>query len=142
MTITRLLLLAAALAPGIAAAAPAPAGGMTLDQFLSRQTGRIMAADSDGDGKVSRAEMSAMAQGARDPSRMFDRMDRNGDGYLDAAEIRAMLTRRFQRMDSDGNGILTPEERMAGRARPDAAGAGAGAARPAADDPAGMAPQR
>lgn len=146
MTNARSTLLAAVLAPGIIAATPVPATpGMTLDQFLSRQTGRILAADTDGDGKVSRAEMSAMAQGGRDPARMFDRADRNGDGYLDAAEIRAALTQRFQRMDRDGNGILTPDERMAGRTRPGAGRAGAarpGAPQPGADQPDSMAPQR
>lgn len=98
--------------------------GMTLDQFLNRQSGRIMAADTDGDGRVSRAEMSAVAtKNGRDPARLFDRMDANHDGYLDKAEIQAALTRRFQRMDRDGNGIVTPDERMAGRMRHSQAGA-------------------
>ena len=141
MTIARLTLLAALFPAGLAAAQPSAAtGGMTLDQFLSRQAGRIMAADTDGDGKVSKAEMSAMAERGRDPARMFDRMDRNGDGYLDAAEIRDALTRRFRRMDRDGNGILTPDERMAGRMRPGAAQPGAD--QPGADQPDSMAPQR
>lgn len=92
--------------------------GMTLDQFLDRQTGRIMAADTDGDGRVSRAELSAVpTKSGRDPARLFGRMDANHDGYLDKAEIQAALTRRFRRMDRDGNGIVTPEERMTGRMR-------------------------
>lgn len=139
MTLARSTLLAALLVPGAVAAAQAPAApGMTLDQFLSRQTGRIMAADTDGDGKVSKAEMGAMAKGGRDPARMFDRMDRNGDGYLDATEIRAALTERFQRMDRNHDGVLTPDERMAGRMRPGAAGV----AKPGADETGGMAPPR
>jgi hypothetical protein len=98
--------------------APPPAtGGMSLDQFLSRQTSRIMAADTDGDGKVSRAEMAAAAKNGRDPSRRFDAMDTNHDGMLDANEIRAALTRRFHRLDRNGDGMLTPDERMAGRTR-------------------------
>lgn len=139
MTIARLTFLAALLVPGAIASAQAPAAsGMTLDQFLSRQTGRIMAADTDGDGKVSKAEMSAMARGGRDPGKMFDRMDRNGDGYLDAAEIRGVLTERFQRMDRNHDGVLTADERMAGRMRPGAAAA----AKPGADEHDSMAPQR
>jgi len=122
------------LAASAACSQPAPQAtpsGMTLDQFLGRQTGRIMAADTDGDGRVSRAEMSAMpAKGGRDPARLFDRMDANHDGYLDKAEIQAALTRRFQRMDRDGNGIVTPDERMAGRMQRGRQGAADDAAAP------------
>jgi Ca2+-binding EF-hand superfamily protein len=96
----------------------AASNGMTLDRFLDRQTGRIMAADTDGDGRISRAEMEAVpAKGERDPLRRFDAMDANHDGYLDKAEIRAALTRRFQRMDRNGDGIVTPDERMASKQR-------------------------
>ncbi|WP_246332110.1 EF-hand domain-containing protein [Sphingomonas chungangi] len=90
---------------------------MSLDQFLSRQTSRIMAADTDGDGKVSRAEMAAAARNGHDPSRRFDAMDANHDGMLDASEIRAALTRRFHRLDRNGDGVLTPDERETGRMR-------------------------
>jgi len=92
--------------------------GMTLDRFLDRQSGRIMAADTDGDGRISRAEMSGMeTKGGGDPTRFFDRMDANHDGYLDKGEIQDALTQRFRRMDRDGNGIVTPEERMTGQMR-------------------------
>ncbi len=113
----------AACAPASSRAAP---GGVTLEQFLKRQTDRMMAADTDGDGKVSRAERAAMAttgakkgsaKGGRDPSRAFDRMDLNHDGYLDKAEITAALTKRFHRMDRNGDGVLTAEERMAAHAQ-------------------------
>ncbi|WP_198351000.1 EF-hand domain-containing protein [Flavisphingomonas formosensis] len=94
----------------------AAGGGLTLDQFIAKQSERLTAMDSDGDGRISKAEMSAApARGGRDPSRLFDAMDVNHDGYLDKNEIRAALARRFQRMDANGDGILTPEERMAGR---------------------------
>lgn len=101
--------------------APAASHGkpLTLDQFLSRQTARIMAADTDGDGRVSKAEMQAAGAGGKgqgaNPERRFDRMDTNHDGYLDKDEIRAALTARFQRMDRNGDGVLTPDERMGQR---------------------------
>jgi hypothetical protein len=121
MTRSALLLGFLLAAPALAQTAPPPASdgaGMTLDRFLQRQTGRIMAADTDGDGRVSRAEMAAMpTRGGGDPARRFDRMDLNHDGYLDAGEIRTALTRRFQRMDRNGDGVVTPDERMAGRER-------------------------
>jgi len=111
--------------------APAASHGkpLTLDQFLSRQTARIMAADTDGDGRVSKAEMQAAGAGGKgqggggqggggqgaNPERRFDRMDTNHDGYLDKDEIRAALTARFQRMDRNDDGVLTPDERMVQR---------------------------
>ncbi|MBB3356770.1 MULTISPECIES: EF-hand domain-containing protein [Novosphingobium] len=92
---------------------PPPAGqGVTRDAFVARQMGRIMAADTDGDGRVSKAELTAMMAGRGDPDRQFTRMDSNGDGYLDKAEITAGLTERFNRMDRNGDGVLTPDERM------------------------------
>ena len=48
-------------------------------------------------------------------SRMFERFDTNHDGYLDKAEIDAMLTRRFERMDTNHDGIVTAAERDASR---------------------------
>ena len=39
--------------------------------------------DKDGDGKVSRAE----AAGVPDLLKIFDKLDRNGDGMLDAGEL-------------------------------------------------------
>ena len=98
-------------------ASPPARGGLSLDEFLSRQTDRIMAADTDGDGKVSRAEMAAMAKNGHDPSRRFDAMDANHDGLLDRSEIRVALTRRFHRLDRNGDGLITPDDRMAGRMR-------------------------
>jgi len=39
----------------------------------------------------------------------FQRMDRNGDGYV---SMREFLGRKeeFQRIDSDGDGLISPEE--------------------------------
>jgi hypothetical protein len=116
------LLAVAAAAACSPASSQAASGGVTLNQFLERQTGRIMAADANGDGRFDRTEAAAMvanglhghaAKAGRDPSRMFDSMDLNHDGYLDKAEITAVLTARFHRMDRNGDGILTPDERMA-----------------------------
>ena len=104
---------------------PERGGNVTMDQFVARQMARLMAADTDGDGRISRAEMAAVAgmsrgnganRGGHDPERRFDAMDTNHDGYLDKDEIRIALEQRFHRMDLNGDGILTPEERMAGRA--------------------------
>lgn len=61
-----------------------PGGGRGLG---ARGGGGLMQMDQDGDGKVSRDEA---------PERMrefFDRIDGNGDGFIDAAEIGAMRDR-------------------------------------------------
>jgi HlyD family secretion protein len=65
-------------------------GGMNLMQF-----------DKDGDGKVSREEIQDAPERLQDA---FDRIDTNGDGYLDASEIAAAQRRRAERERSgDGN---------------------------------------
>jgi hypothetical protein len=104
-------------------------GNMTLDQYLSRQTSRITAADTDGDSKISKAEYIAqMSRGGRgNPSRAFDMMDTNHDGFLDKGEITAALTQRFQRMDANHDGVVTPDERMAMRGNRHGGGGGEGA---------------
>ncbi|WP_010188387.1 EF-hand domain-containing protein [Sphingomonas sp. PAMC 26605] len=112
-----------AFAPMAACASPAaPASGknMTLEQFQARHEKKLLAADNDGDGRVSRAEFVAAAKaGKGDPAKRFARLDRNSDGTLDRAEIDAMLARRFKRMDTNGDGVISPQERVAAHAGKD-----------------------
>jgi Ca2+-binding EF-hand superfamily protein len=118
-TSTRTVILAALLpiAGTVCAQGNTPANGqgsMTLDQFISRQSERLMAADTDGDGKLSKAELAAQMQAGRgNPDRMFVLMDTNQDGFIDKDEMRNALTRRFQRMDENHDGLVTSDERMA-----------------------------
>lgn len=125
----------------VAAPPPAPAdqasGGMTLGQFQAAQAQRMMAADTDGDGRISQAEWIAQSDARRasgghaygggggggvggggggyDPARGFARIDTNGDGFIDRTELDAASAERFRRMDLNGDGILTPDERAAMR---------------------------
>jgi Ca2+-binding EF-hand superfamily protein len=115
-------------APPTAPAAPA-ADGVSFDAWAVRARERLMARDTNHDGKISKDEMAAAggmgrrpadapaggAEAPRGPSRMFERMDANQDGYLDTAEINAMLARRFARMDANHDGVLTADERGAMR---------------------------
>lgn len=123
-TIAALLVPAAACgqAPAEPPAAPMQAGpagaGMTFPQFETRRMGRLLAMDTDGDGRVSRAEFiagsaSGPASGKGDPARRFAHLDANGDGFVDRGEIDTMLKRRFDRIDADHDGIATPAERAA-----------------------------
>lgn len=112
----------------IGSAASRAGGGMTLVQFVGRQSERIMAADTDGDGKLSTSEFAAQARAGKiDPSRLFDRMDTNHDGFLDKNEIRTALARRFERLDANHDGVVMPDERMAMRQRGSSAQDGDGA---------------
>jgi len=109
---------------------PAPADGVSFDPWAARARERLMALDTDHDGKISKDEFAARGpmmgrrEGSAEPSagtpradgsRMFDRLDANHDGYLDTTEINAMLARRFARMDANHDGMLTADERHAMR---------------------------
>ncbi|MBV2149867.1 signal transduction protein [Sphingobium sp. AS12] len=105
----------------IAGPARAQTGGMALADFQSAGRARLMQADTNGDGRIARAEWTARPRGATnakgDPARMFDRLDTNKDGALDQGEIDALLAHRFARMDANRDGTLTAEERQAARGR-------------------------
>lgn len=116
------------------AAPSAPADGTSFETWAAKARERLMALDTDHDGRISKDEFAARGAmmgrhrggdaapataGAdapkHDGSRMFDRFDANHDGFLDAAEINAVLARRFARMDANRDGVLTPDERHAMR---------------------------
>lgn len=73
--------------------------------------GGMRAADTDHDGRISRAE--AQAAQARAGER-FDQMDFNKDGYIDRADMQARVAQRrgecFAKADADGNGQLSRAE--------------------------------
>ncbi len=64
----------------------------------ARIKARFAALDSDKDGKLSAAELSAPPM----PTRMFERMDANNDGALSAEEMAAMQARMAKRMQDRG----------------------------------------
>lgn len=131
----RIAMALAALAPATACAQPVDqaatpnrgstpiSAGVPASTFVSRHEKKVFAGDTNGDGKVSRAEFMATAKaGKHDPAKRFAKLDANGDGMLDTAEINAMLNRRFKHLDANGDGVLSPDERAAAHARkaPDA----------------------
>jgi len=78
-----------------------------------------MRADTDGDGRVSRAE--AEAAGSKKSTEWFDKLDTNKDGYVTQDEIsharatrradmQARFDERFQEADANQDGQLSLDE--------------------------------
>lgn len=99
-------------------------GALTQVEMQAYGKARIAAADTDGDGDISWAELEAhiasKGQGRmeRRIDRMMDRMDADKDGVISAAEIETAsadrsarrANRGFERADADGNGSISKAE--------------------------------
>lgn len=59
--------------------------------------------------------LPAQVQRAND---YLTRMDRNGDGRVDLGEYQDWMSYAFERMDRDRNGVLTAAEQPGGRGEP------------------------
>lgn len=90
------------------------------DQPLSDAPG--MRADTDGDGRVSRAE--ATAAGSQRSNDWFDKVDLDKDGYVTQEELKqaretrhghmkARMDERFKEADANGDGQLSLDETQA-----------------------------
>ncbi|TIQ34491.1 MAG: acid-shock protein [Mesorhizobium sp.] len=107
-----------------APSAPASASvkpGTTLEKFEARREKAFMAADTDGDGKVSLAEWTAFQEKRKakgDPAKAFASMDTNKDGFVDKSELDAFLAKRFARLDTNGDGVLAADERPGHKTAP------------------------
>jgi len=135
----RALFLAAAFAGTMTGGVALAGQAAPTDQAApgGRGAGMMMRADTNGDGKISRAEYTAMSE------QRFARMDKNGDGAITAdevgdmagrgpgggvmaadtdhdgkvshAEFTAMAAARFARMDANSDGDITADEMPAPR---------------------------
>jgi Ca2+-binding EF-hand superfamily protein len=65
--------------------------------------------DENGDGKIAANEMP-QRHWARFGGKMFDRMDADKDGKVTKAEFEAAGDKMFQRMDKNGDGIIEKDE--------------------------------
>jgi hypothetical protein len=102
--------------PAPPTASPSASGvksDITLAKFQKRREKAIMAADTDGDGKISLLEWTAFQakrNGKGDPAKSFARIDSNHDGFIDRAELDAFFAKRFARLDKNADGVLTADE--------------------------------
>ena len=91
-------------------------GPVDLQKF-SRMDG-LKAADTDGDGVLSRAEIEALVQ-KRIVSRAADRMERrldvNGDGKVTLAEIENQRKKEFAALDRNDDGKIDRSEMRAAK---------------------------
>jgi EF hand len=130
-TCTRSLVRSGYLAVAIALGAVGTATAQTADPDLAPgfyERFAFDAADTDGDGFVSEAELARDAAagfsgldidrsetltpeelGPHDRAR-FSRVDANGDGALSFSEVMTHKTRAFEDGDRDGDGLLSFEE--------------------------------
>lgn len=70
-------------------------------------------ADLDGNGSVSLEEYEALAEKRRQMKlkRRFERSDTDGNGTLSSDELGSRRASHFERMDKDGDGEISEEER-------------------------------
>ena len=110
-----------AMPPTAAPAAPEAKSELTLAKFQKRREKAIMAADTDGDGKISLLEWEAF-QAKRnvkgDAAKSFARIDSNHDGFIDRAELDAFFAKRFAKLDKNGDGVLSPDEMPSHKSAP------------------------
>lgn len=101
----------------VAAAQDKPAGA-DFAAYSAHAMQKIMAADTDHDGKISKDEFMAAMKG-RAPKHMlshsFEHADANHDGVLDQNEIKALIAHRFAKADANHDGVVTPDERQTTR---------------------------
>jgi hypothetical protein len=93
-------------------------GGITAARHAATAGKRFEMMDTNKDGKISAAEISA-SHGAESivwanhPAAAADKvrsLDTNRDGVLTVTEYTKGSQRMFEELDVDGNGVLTPSE--------------------------------
>ena len=97
-----------------AGSAFAQSQGAALADFQAKGRTKLLEADRNGDGRLSRAEWNARqgsASRSSNPATVFKRLDTDRDGKLDQRELDELLARRFSQMDANADGQLTRDER-------------------------------
>ncbi len=98
--------------PGGMRGADADGDGLITAEEIDAQKARLFdEADTNGDGALSEAELSAYAQERRRQWREENDPDKNGDGVVSFAEHQDAAKARFERLDKNGDGVLDEDER-------------------------------
>jgi hypothetical protein len=87
---------------------------------LPRIAANFDAIDANHDGQVTLDELHAFmkARHGQAGQRMFKSADANGDGKVSREEFLAQAAARFDKLDANKDGVLTPDELKAGRHHP------------------------
>jgi Ca2+-binding EF-hand superfamily protein len=102
--------------------------GASVAQSIEAEVRRVMAADKDGDGKVTLAEAMAAAEslavnrynvmyGLSGRVRQLIALSRSGDARLTLAQFEALGAEQFRAADADNNGTISQDELNAFRRR-------------------------
>ncbi len=88
-------------------------GALTMEEFLNQGQAKFDETDTNGDGMLDVGELTAAAarQRAQMIERLMARKDTNGDGMLSFEEMQPREPGRvFERADTDGNGEISQAE--------------------------------
>ena len=90
---------------------------LTRAEMSQHMQARFAAIDANGDGQLTREELSTRMEGKQEERRarmiekIFEKHDANNDGVLTAEEIQqGRADRMFAALDTDGDGALSEEE--------------------------------
>lgn len=87
-------------------------GKVSRAEFASYDQQRFAKLDANGDGVLSLSELST-DDGDRDAADKFKKLDTDGDGKLSATEQKAGCDAKFTTIDTDGDGYISQSEMMA-----------------------------
>jgi len=92
-------------------------GKLTQDEVPEWCAERLMKADADGDGAVTKEELEQARQklGGEFADKLFERLDANADGKLTKDELPPRLADKLMQAEADGDGALTKDELKAAR---------------------------
>lgn len=123
------ILLGGAMLAGVSSAQdgnrPPPPGG---PEGRGNPIEMLKRADTDGDGKVSKEEF--IKARSAELGEVFGRMDANGDGFIDEAEVQAMGERMREAYNRGGEGMRRPDGEGGFRRPPEGEGRPEGMRRP------------